>query len=150
MDSPAAYYTTPTPGAVERAGGIGACRGYQFQCRPGLFRRAVSSRDHDGTPEAEIRYTLDGSVPTATTGTIYTEPIHISSTTVSGPRRSSRAISPANVDTQTYLFLDDVLQQNETFGIDGSGLPPYAAWGHAGPTGKSTRRSPAMPIPTTA
>ncbi len=28
-------------------------------------------------PHAEIRYTLDGTVPTATTGTVYQEPIHL-------------------------------------------------------------------------
>ncbi len=34
--------------------------------------------------------------------------------------------------TQTYLFPNDVLRQNASFGADGTGLPPYAAWGHDG------------------
>lgn len=37
------------------------------------------STDTDG---ASIRYTTDGSVPTITAGTLYTAPIHITTTTV--------------------------------------------------------------------
>jgi hypothetical protein len=40
-----------------------------------------------------------------------------------------------DVDTHTYLFLADVLEQNASFGKDGSGLPPFTPWGHSGKNG---------------
>ena len=35
--------------------------------------------------------------------------------------------TPTNVDTQSYIKLSSVIQQN------GANLPPYTNWGHAGP-----------------
>ena len=37
--------------------------------------------------------------------------------------------TPSNVDTQTYIFLEDVIHQT------GAGLPPYAGWGKNTPPG---------------
>ena len=77
------------------------------------------------TPGATIRYTVDGSPPTATTGLVYDpgNPPLISTTTTLRAAAYKTGYSPSNVDTQTYIFLDDVIHQ------DGVGLPPYAPWG---------------------
>ena len=78
------------------------------------------------TPEATIRYSTDGSKPTATTGTEYTGPIRISQTTVLRAAAFKDDLEPSNTDTQTYLFLDDVLTQAP------NGAPPPdwpSSWG---------------------
>ena len=71
---------------------------------------AISSN----TPSVDIRYTTDGSAPTTTTGTLYTGPIGISSTTVLRAIAYRTGYLPTNVDTNTYIFLDDVITQSET------------------------------------
>lgn len=76
-------------------------------------------------PGLEIRYTLDGSVPTASSD-LYSSSISIDTTsTVRAAAFVGNAID-SNVSTSTYLFLADVLYQ------DGSGLP--ATWGSKGDT----------------
>lgn len=65
------------------------------------------------TPGAEIRYTLDGSVPSPTHGAAYTEPVPVTTTTVLRAMAHKPGMDPTNVDTHTYLFLDDVLRQRE-------------------------------------
>ncbi|MFK7813673.1 MAG: lamin tail domain-containing protein, partial [Maribacter sp.] len=70
------------------------------------FQLSLSTDISGGT----IRYTIDGSVPTTTTGLIYSAPISISTTAI------IRAISYSGVvespiETNTYLFLSDVIQQ---------------------------------------
>ncbi|MCX7422370.1 MAG: chitobiase/beta-hexosaminidase C-terminal domain-containing protein, partial [Planctomycetia bacterium] len=61
---------------------------------------------------ATIRYTTDGSTPTESHGTVYTSPLNVSQTTVlrAGAFKSNFAAS--DVDTQTYLFLNDVIRQS--------------------------------------
>ena len=62
------------------------------------------------TAGAEIRYTLDGSEPTADHGAVYTGPITIDRTTIlRAAAFKAGYLRPAD-DAQTYLFLDDVLQ----------------------------------------
>jgi hypothetical protein len=61
---------------------------------------------------ARIRYTLDGSPPTATTGTVYTGPITINKTTTLRAAAFKSGWLPSNVDTQTYLFVNDVIRQS--------------------------------------
>ncbi|MBN1854673.1 MAG: chitobiase/beta-hexosaminidase C-terminal domain-containing protein, partial [Pirellulales bacterium] len=133
MVSPATYYTTPTPGAINVPGALGIVGDTEFSMDRGFYDAPFSVEITTDTADAEIRYTRDGSIPTATTGLVYTEPIMIASTTILRSAAFKPGYLATNVDTQTYLFLDDVFQQNETFGIDGTGLAPYAAWGHSGP-----------------
>ncbi len=70
-----------------------------------------------------IRYTTDGTAPTASTGTVYTGPINIATTSV------IRAIeyngtTTTPVMTHTYLFVDDIVKQPAT--IAGWPNPTYA------------------------
>ncbi|MFD1144614.1 lamin tail domain-containing protein [Larkinella insperata] len=62
---------------------------------------------------ATIRYTIDGSVPTSTTGTIYDQSIPITTTRViRAIAYTGTATTP--VVTHSYLFLNDVLTQPAT------------------------------------
>ena len=68
-----------------------------------------------------IRYTTDGSAPTEINGSDYSGPITIQNTTTLRAAAFHKGFVPTNVDTQTYLFLEDVVTQ------DGAGLPQ--TWG---------------------
>jgi hypothetical protein len=61
-------------------------------------------------PDGQIFYTVDGSVPSIDNGIVYSEPIHISTTT---PLRSVviRGASSSTIETNTYFFLEDVIKQ---------------------------------------
>lgn len=80
-----------------------------------------------GTPTqgAVIRYTLDGSTPTADHGFVYQGPIVVAQTTVlrAGAFKDGGASQPG---AWTYLFLDDVIRQSPD-GRAPAGWP--ATWG---------------------
>ena len=58
-----------------------------------------------------IRYTTNGSPPTASTGTIYSSPIPIKSTTILRAAAFRPGETPQKITTVTYLFLDDIINQ---------------------------------------
>jgi hypothetical protein len=55
------------------------------------------------TAGATIRYTLNGSDPTETHGTIYTGPISITGTIVVRALAYKTDFEPTDIDTQTYI-----------------------------------------------
>ena len=90
-----------------------------MQVKPVEFSRTRGFYDtvfdlwlHTDTVGAEIRVTLDGSLPTATHGLAYVGPLSITGT------RCVRAVAvkPGYIDsksvTHTYLFLDDIMRQS--------------------------------------
>ncbi len=83
----------------------------KFTPRRGFHDAPFTLTISSATPGAEIRYTTDGSTPTATTGTIYAAPIQIGTTTVVRALATAPGLDPTNVDTHTYLFLADVVNQ---------------------------------------
>jgi hypothetical protein len=52
-----------------------------FSIPPGTYTSAQSVTLSTLTPEASIRYTTDGSIPTDTYGTVYSSPISVSAST---------------------------------------------------------------------
>jgi hypothetical protein len=60
---------------------------------------------------ATIRYTTDGSEPTAASGLIYTAPIPIEHTTVVRAATFKEGTLPSRTLVQSYIFLDQLLQQ---------------------------------------
>lgn len=81
------------------------------------FQLTLSSATHGTT----IRYTTDGSEPTELNGQLYSDSITIDQTTTIRARSFKAGSEPSNVDTATYLFIADVLNQSP----DGS---PPANW----------------------
>lgn len=92
-----------------------------FSVRRGFFTTAQSVVLTCLTPSSQIYYTTNGNEPTPLNGTLYTSPINVAATTVLRARAFRTDWVPSNVDTQTYLFLADVLAQQTT------GAPP-AGW----------------------
>lgn len=112
------YFAEPTPGGANNAGYTGFVGDTQFSVKRGLksapFTLAITTTE----PTAEIRYTTDGSTPTALNGTVYTAPISISSTTVVRAAGFKKDWYPTNVDTHTYVFASDVLNQTQAYTIN--------------------------------
>ncbi len=120
------YFTDPTPEAENTEGALGRVKDTTFSVDRGFFDAEFDVEITTETPGAQIHYTLDGSEPTATTPTVYDGPIHIAGQTTLRAAAYKPGYISTNVDTQTYMFLDDVIAQ------DGAGLPPYADWGRHG------------------
>ena len=73
----------------------------------------ASAGDQPALPaDAVIRYTLDGSEPTAQS-TPYTQPLSVSHTAIVRAAATSGAERVTPVATATYLFVDDVLRQSD-------------------------------------
>jgi len=105
------YYTTPTPGEANIEGALGTVKDTTFSVDRGFYTEPFELEITSGTPGAEIRYTLDGSAPSSTSGLLYTRPITIGGTTTLRAAAYRPGYISTNVDTQTYLFIADVLQQ---------------------------------------
>ncbi len=116
---PPVYFNAPTPGAINGApSSLGKVADTKFSVDRGFYTAPVSVAITTATQDAQIRYTTDGSPPTATTGAVYSAPLTISSSTILRAAAFKPGWDPANVDTHTYLFLDDVIRQSPT------GVPP--------------------------
>ena len=120
------FFGTPTPGAANNAGFDGAVADTAFSVNRGFHDAPFDLEITTPTPGATIRYTTDGSKPTTTTGTIYTTPVAIAGTRVVRAMAYRTGWLSTNVDTHTYLFLDQVAQQPAAPAYP-PGLP--ATWG---------------------
>jgi len=106
------YFATPTPGSINIGGGMGVLFDTDFSVDRGFFDAPFDVTITTEDADAEIRYTLDGTDPTATHGLIYAGPIHISRTTTLRAAAFKPGYLSTNIDTQTYIFLDDVILQS--------------------------------------
>jgi len=118
------YWEQPTPGRVNSGPWYeGLVGDTHFSVDRGFYDTPFDLELSCETPGAKIYYTLDGSEPTPQNGILYTGPIHITTTTVVRVRAYKEGWLPFNVDTQTYLFLQDVIHQP----ADPPGFPAYWA-----------------------
>lgn len=103
------YFTQPTPGFENLASDLPFIP--NFSQTRGFFNTAFDVELTAPNSGAAIYYTIDGTIPTKSTGTLYTAPIHISKTTpvsavvVDGTNQSSAVVS------NTYWFVTDILKQ---------------------------------------
>ncbi|MCP4450478.1 MAG: hypothetical protein GY809_03380, partial [Planctomycetes bacterium] len=82
----------------------------RFSLDRGFFDQPFELVISTVTPEAFILYTTDGSDPRMSPSvTVYSGPISVSQTTCVRAYAMRPTWRPTNVDTQTYLFLDDVI-----------------------------------------
>lgn len=112
---PPVYFNTPTPGGINGpASSLGKVADTSFSVDRGVYTAPINVAITTATADAQIRYTLNGDTPTATTGTVYTAPLTISSTTILRAAAFKAGWDATDVDTHTYLFLDDVIRQSAT------------------------------------
>lgn len=105
------FFTAPTPEVPNGAGIAGFVADTTFSVDRGYFTNAFSLVISSATPGATIRYTTDGTTPSASHGSAYLDPIPITGSTVVRAVAVKTGLLPSDVDTQSYLFLDDVVTQ---------------------------------------
>jgi hypothetical protein len=105
------YLRVPSPGRANGETFKGFVGDTAFNVDRGFFDAAFDLEITSSTEGAIIRYTTDGSTPSATSGTVYSKPVRINKTTVIRAMAYNTGYFPTNVDTHTYLFLDDVRTQ---------------------------------------
>ena len=120
------YFQTPTPGGPNGSSVItGLVPPPHFSVGHGLFDAPFDLVLTVPLPGATIRYTTDGSEPTAVNGQVYGSPIHIIQTTVLRTAAFQSGMLPSSTVTHSFLFLEQVLQQPN----DPPGYP--STWGTA-------------------
>jgi hypothetical protein len=120
------YMSTPTPGASNTETTLELIKDTRFNHDRGFYNANFDLIISCDTPGASIYFTTNGSSPSATSGTLYTSPIEISRTSTIRARAEKPGGIPSNVDTQTYIFLDDVINLQP----DGSPPPGWpSTWG---------------------
>lgn len=122
------YFATPTPDAVN--GGVDFTdyvRDTKFNIDRGFYDAPFNLEITSSTSGSEIYYTTDGTEPSPSTGTLFSTPISITTTTVVRAIAVKAGLVSSNVDSQSYFFLADVINQTnspdgfpETWGIDNS------------------------------
>ncbi|MDC0497482.1 chitobiase/beta-hexosaminidase C-terminal domain-containing protein, partial [bacterium] len=106
------YFVSPTPGAANGESASGFVSDTNFSLDRGFYDTPISVAISSATLGAEIRYTTDGTKPTAVTGLSYVNPIVITETTILRAAAFKDGLVPTNVDTQTYIFPADVVAQS--------------------------------------
>ena len=106
------FQSRPTPGATNLGGIQGWVGDTTFSVDRGFFDApfevVLSTSSGEG---ATIHYTLDGSLPSPSHGLVYESPLLIDTTTTLRAMAFRDGWEPTNVDTQTYLFVDQVARQ---------------------------------------
>ena len=106
------FFRKATPGTANPSTGyLGHAGDTSFSHKRGFYTAPFSLAITTSSPGTSIRYTTDGSFPTPANSTVYTAPVLISKTTVVRAMAFREGYESSNVDTQTYLFLDDVILQ---------------------------------------
>ncbi|MEN8693630.1 MAG: CotH kinase family protein [Akkermansiaceae bacterium] len=114
--SSAGFHAKPTPGEMNDPGASGGVLQdkVNFDTMGGLyFDGAVNLVLSHPNPSATIRYTLDGSLPDATS-TPYTAPISISTTTLVKAGAFQSNFVPGPLSQEGYIFADNELRTFES------------------------------------
>ena len=122
--------SVPTPGTANSLSGAFRNPDPVFSMNHGLFYSAFSLTINPGLPNTKTYYTLDGSAPSPTNGTLYTQPLAITGTRIVRAITVSDdsweiPLADSRITTRSYLFPNDILQQTNT----PEGYP--AKWGRS-------------------
>ena len=120
------FFNPPSPGAANAGGFANWVDAPRFSQTRGFFESPFDLTLSSETPGAVLRYTTNGTWPTATTGLVYSGPVPIRATTILRAAAFKEGLQPSPVKTQTYLFLQDVIRQS-TNGVAPPGWP--TSWG---------------------
>jgi len=110
------FMASPTPGRANNSGYIDVVAEPEFSHKRGFYDSPFSVTITTETEGATIFYTLDGSEPYNSeldlpTGTVYSNPIPIGTTTCLRAVAFKPGWKPTSVVTHTYIFLDDIIHQ---------------------------------------
>jgi len=124
-------FGSPSPTAQNNDAYLGEVADTKFSHDRGFYDTPFSVTIATETKDATVYYTLDGTEPFDAagrflTGTAYTNPIPIRTTTTLRAMAFKPGFKPTNIDAQTYIFLDDVIRQPAS----PAGFPTN--WAHTG------------------
>ncbi|MBN1817093.1 MAG: lamin tail domain-containing protein, partial [Sedimentisphaerales bacterium] len=119
------YFNQMTPGEFNIPGALGRVGDTKFSHDRGFYTaaQAFNLEITSETSGASIYYTLNGSTPTAEAGTLYAGPIPINGTSIVRAVAIKPGYLSSNIDTQTYIFPDDVILQSSSGQAPGPGWP---------------------------
>jgi hypothetical protein len=117
------YFTEATPGRFNVSGALDVVSEAVISHGRGFYDMPFDVTIATETPGAIIRYTLDGSTPSETNGAEYAGPISVNQTMCLRAVAVKPGWVASPVNTQTYLFLDQVARQSDR----PAGFP--AVWG---------------------
>ena len=98
----------------------------KFSVNRGFFNVPFSLSITTATPGATVMYTTNGSTPTLSNGFVYSAPLTINGTRTVRAAAFKTGFLPSNVDTESYIFVGDVVRQEPT-GATPPGWP--SSWG---------------------
>jgi hypothetical protein len=107
-------FSNPSPGAANGVGDVPVAEAVTTNFDRGFYKSPFLVTLSTTQLNAQIRYTIDGSEPTANTGTAYVAPIAISTTTVLRATAIADGFLSSPVTTYSYIFLEDVIRQPAT------------------------------------
>lgn len=119
------YFAVPTPGSENRDGKTSIAND-PFVQTPGGIYNDVQQVSVVLSGEGEIRYTLDGSLPTANSR-LYTEPILLTKTATVRAKSFCQGKIPSNTVTAGYI-----INENHTLPVVSISADPDAMFGYGG------------------
>lgn len=99
------YFSQPTPGAPNASSGSGFAPEVEYSRQSGTFTARFDLVLATRTPEATIRYTLDGNLPT-NSSPAYVVPIAITNSVQVRSRAFQEGLLPGPPHSETYLLLN--------------------------------------------
>lgn len=125
MDGSLVYFAEPSPGR-ENTGGVSAITSDPFVKTPGGIYNDVENVSVVLSGDGDIRYTLDGSVPTENSN-LYTQPITLTKTATVRAKAFSPNALPSNVVTSSYI-----INENHTLPVISVSADPGQMFGGGG------------------
>ncbi|MDE0838840.1 MAG: chitobiase/beta-hexosaminidase C-terminal domain-containing protein, partial [Kiritimatiellae bacterium] len=119
------FFTNATPGSANTVGAEEFVADTKYDPDRGYYTNAVTVTITTATTGATIYVTTDFTRPT-TNSTVYTDPMTLTNTTCLRAMAFQDNLYPSDADTQTYIFIDDVLNQPNdpaTFPSSWAGTP---------------------------
>jgi hypothetical protein len=120
------YFATPTPGTFNGSNSVAYVADTKFNPDRGFYDTNFSLTITSATAGATIYYTTNGTTPGPGNGFVYSSPIPIGGTLTVRAAAYRAGFQPSDVDTHTYLFVNDIVNQAP----NGSAPPGWpATWG---------------------
>lgn len=108
------YFQPPTPGGANGSGSLGLVADTRFSVDRGYHSEPFAVAVTTATEGARIYWTTNGSAPTEADGQLYANPIPVTGTTLLRAAAFKEGWLPSDVDTHSYIFLEQVLRQAAT------------------------------------
>lgn len=92
--------------------------GVDFSMKRGFYADSIQLVLSCETPDAAIRFTLDGSKPTPSNGLDYIEPISIKTNAMVRAYAHTSGLEDAKIKTHSYIFSEQVIRQKNNMKED--------------------------------